>query len=90
MADVFTPPRRRLRLSLQLDADSLADLRSTLEQIGVELTVEGEIGELEVDRTSGGTTSGYRLRLECDPRVTHDTFVAALRKWHDERRATDG
>lgn len=77
-------PRRRLRLLLDLQADSLDELEAALTNIGRDLLIEDR-EERETD--SGGWASGYHLELTCDEDIDGDTYRSRLREWADDRRA---
>lgn len=67
-------PCRAVRLTLQLDADTMMDLATALEQIAMRV----ERGEMTTG-CSGGYTSGYSYELLQDPEQTHDGYFAKLR-----------
>lgn len=67
--------RRRLRLDLELDADSLDDLTAALRQIAYDVDRDGTtVGR----RVAGGVSTGYVLNLSCDESVTAESYRAAL------------
>lgn len=67
-------PRRRVRLELDLGADSRAKMADWLEDIA------GQIrrGELNGDAVGGGYSVGYWLELTERPEITHESYFAAL------------
>lgn len=77
-------PRRRLRLLLDLQADSLEELATALTNIGRDLLIEDRE---EREKDSGGWASGYHLELTCDEQMDGDTYRSRLREWADDRRA---
>ena len=78
-----TIPHRRLRLHLDLQADSLDDLWHELRQIADDLDREGR----EVrDVASGGYSSGYHLTLTCDQYQTGDQYREQLEAWSAARK----
>lgn len=78
-----TPPRRRLRLVLELDADDLDEVVAALGNIACSLVGGGE----ERQVTSGGWASGYHLTLTSDPEQTGDRYREQLSAWSAARRA---
>lgn len=84
MAERPAPPRRRLRLLLDLGADDLHALCAALNVIANDLDHEGRT---ERETTSGGYSDGWHLVLtDAGEHVTHDSFVAALNEWREARR----
>jgi len=80
-AGLGAEPRRAVRLTLQLDADTIRDLAHALEQIAMRV----ERDEMTTG-CSGGYTSGYSYELLQDPEQTHDGYFAQLRE-HLEKKA---
>ena len=78
-------PRRRLRLQLDLGADTLNDLYHALVSIADDLDHNGVE---ERDQTTGGYTSGHHLTLTCDPDQTGDQYREQLEAWSLARKAT--
>lgn len=77
------PPRRRLHLTLNLEADDLDELTDSLDQIAIDLRMDGRE---ERHTTSGGYRSGYTLHLTCNPNQTGDRFRTELAAWMKQRR----
>lgn len=74
------PKYRRLQLALYLNADSLDELCSALQNIATDLMVEGKE---ERHITSGGYSSGYQLNLTVpDPEMTGEKY----REWLENRK----
>lgn len=80
----MTVPHRRLKLSLDLEADDLGELTSALENIIIDLRIQGR--DIR-DVTSGGYGSGFHLELSCDPDMTGDQYRVLLSQWRESRRA---
>jgi hypothetical protein len=77
MADL-SKPMRAVRLTLKLDADDMRELSYALHTIAD----HAERGELTIG-VSGGRFSGYIYELLLDPKITHDSYHAALREYLD-------
>lgn len=79
-------PHRRLRMTLDLEADSLSELARALIQISTDLEIDGRE---ERNMQSGGVTNGYHLKVTCNPEMTPKRFADELLAWHaDYRKAT--
>ena len=70
----MSTPQRAYRLTLRLDADTLADLSNAL----FNLSHRADAGELTVG-LSGGPSSGYIYELLHDPEQTHEKYFDDLR-----------
>lgn len=79
MSETPTPPHRRLRLKLDLEADTLDDLTGALRNLANDMDIDSR--EEVLDRASGGYHSGYHLTLTCDPGQDHDRFHDQLMAW---------
>jgi hypothetical protein len=76
-------PHRRLRLTLDLEADNLGSLTVALENIARDLAIDGrETREV----TSGGYSASYHLVLTCDPDMDGDRYREVLAAWSTARR----
>lgn len=73
-----TVPRRRWRMDLSLDADTLADMIGALQHISHRLLEAEYRREPQVRVTSGGYSSGFTLAVDEDPDMDHDRYVVAL------------
>ncbi len=82
------PPKRRLRLLLELGADDLDELRSALGQIAHDLT-SGEMNPpgFVAQSTCGGVGHGWHYELTDDELTTPEQFQARLAAWREARRA---
>ena len=80
-----TPPRRRLRLVLDLDADDLGEMAAALHRIANDVDL-GEVDEGTHSISSGGWATGYQLNLTCDPAQTGDRYREQLSRWSIDRR----
>ena len=69
-------PKRAVRLTLKLDADTKNDLARELENIASMIDRD----ELTVG-VSGGFSSGYIYELLHDPEQTHDKYFMELRDY---------
>lgn len=78
-----SPPKRRLRLALDLGADDLSTLGAALRSIAHDLEYEDRE---ERETTSGGYSDGYHLELTCDPAMTGDLFREELEAWRQRSR----
>lgn len=79
------PPKRRLAIRLDLGADDLATAANTLRSIAIDLDCADSE---EVDRVSGGWSTGYHLTVTItDPEMTGDRFRELLEVWRQERVA---
>lgn len=68
------PPHRRLVLTLELNADSWEDAIQALESLVLDL----ELGHCRMGSVSGGYSSGYLLRVQEDPEITHERYMEAV------------
>lgn len=59
-----TPPRRRWRMRLDLQADTIDDMVAELDHIGFLLSVAAHKGEPQVRVTSGGYLSRFVLDVD--------------------------
>lgn len=82
---VTDPPHRRLRLTLDLEADDLTSLTGALEALATNLLIADR--ESIPDYASGGYHSGFSYKLTCDPDQTGDRFRDQLAAWSEQRRA---
>lgn len=83
MSDIV-PPKRRLRLVLDLGADDLEGVYRALRCIADDLSIEGLERRIV---ESGGYSSGYHLDLSVtDETMTGDRFREELSAWSKARR----
>lgn len=81
---VPAPPKRRLKLTLDLDADDLDGIYDALRSIATDTILDGR-EEREI--TSGGCDSGYHLNLTVqDAAMTGDRFRTELAVWMATRK----
>lgn len=73
-----TVPRRRWRMDLSLDADTLADMMGALQHISHRLLEAEYRREPQVRVTSGGYSSGFTLAVDEDPDIDHGRYAVAL------------
>ena len=79
-------PRRRLRLTLDLGADSLDALCDELRAIANDLQIDGRE---ERSRTSGAYHTGHHLDLVVtDPDMNHERYAAELAAWRERDRSS--
>lgn len=83
----YIGPHRRLRLKLDLEADTLRDLAMAIQNIGWTLEHDKHASETRTI-TSGGVTSGHHLELTCDPSMTGERYQQLLTEWLAERKAS--
>lgn len=76
-------PRRRLRLQLDIEADSMDELVSALEQIGH----RAERGDL-TKGFSAGYNSSYSYELNEDESITHESWAEDVAEFVKRKRAT--
>jgi len=67
-------PRRRVRLTLDLGADSWNDLASALLGIAIRIDEAIERKEERVNIVSGSPSSGFLLHVDEDETITHESF----------------
>lgn len=72
----FQAPRRAVRLTLVMDADSRHDLASLLLSMAEQI----ERGQITTG-VSGGYSSGSIYELTEDPTITHDDYFAQLQAY---------
>lgn len=73
-------PKRRIALTLSLEADSRAAAIDAIDQIVREL----RMGYLQSEACSGGYSSGYTLKIIEDETVTHDSYFAKLNAYIEQ------
>lgn len=73
-----TVPRRRWRMTLDLQADTLDDMMGELERIAHRLAEAGAKGQSGVCVTSSGYSSGFVLDVDEDPTMDHGRYAVAL------------
>ncbi len=73
-----TAPRRRWRMELNLQADTLADMMRELHHIHHRLLEAEYRREPQIRVTSGGKGSGFTLAVDEDPDMDHGRYVEAL------------
>lgn len=71
----LVPPRRRVMLTLKLDADSWGDMADRLRSLARDIDIEGGMGK---EGLSAGFNASYTYEASEDPSVTHDSWAAAL------------
>ena len=77
------PPKRRWQLALTLHADTLDDALSELRCIANDAELDG----LPMERTSGGSHTGYHLTVVEDESITAESYEEALHAFIAHRRA---
>lgn len=79
-------PRRRIKLTLELGADSWRDAEIALEHIAYRIREADHLGQPEVQVVSGGGSSGYQLHADEDPDITHDSYFKQLKemRWEND------
>lgn len=90
MSDRPELPHRRHRLTINLEADSIREIETALDEIGASLSLDDAKGRDwsgPYDVTAGGHGIGWHVRLESDLSVTGDDYRTALKEWHDQVRA---
>lgn len=87
-AEQYDGPHRRLRLRLDVEADSISALAYYLDVLARDLTMRrGETLETTSAGYRGaGFTGGYRATLTCDPDMTADRYRDALALWVRNRK----
>lgn len=78
-------PVRAVRLQLDLQGDTPADVVNALEELA--RRVYG--GELSAHGVSGGYHSGYIYSYDAATTPTHDDYVAAITAWAQRALKTD-
>lgn len=83
-------PRRRYRLVLDLEADTIDALSSALTSIDFEMSHPD--GPVTMESTSGGYSSGWHYELtDIGPERTNAEYIKLLTRWRVKRReAIDG
>lgn len=74
-------PRRRLEFELHIGADNMEELKAALRDI----ETQAAIGELSASCVSGGVGSGWRYSLSEDKSITHESYMAVLKRYLKER-----
>lgn len=78
--EAVSAPRRRHRLTLDLQADNEQEMVRSLEYIAYLL----DTGQL-TKGCSGGVHSGWTYEYSVDESVTHESYFQAIRAWKAER-----
>jgi hypothetical protein len=68
--------RRRVQCELKIEADSMAALVETIDDISRRIGMD----DLSPSGFSAGYNSSYRYRLDEDESITHDSYFAAIRE----------
>lgn len=82
---VSPAPRRRVRLRLDLGADSWDEAVRSLEGITLRVAEADARREASIDCTSGSPGAGFRLTGDEDAAVTHESYFEAVDVWLAER-----
>lgn len=91
MADLAAPPRRRLKMTLELHADTAKDISDALYDLSIE--IEATLGQLtggQYRSASGGSTSGWTVDVDIDGSITHESYLTELGKWRGARNGIGG
>lgn len=80
MADLKAPTRR-IQFHLDLGADDWPEVCRVLEGIALDI----ERGEIPIDSSSGGWSSGHHCRSTEDAAQTGDLYRAQLEEWRMAR-----
>jgi hypothetical protein len=73
-------PRRRVRITIKLQADSWVDAGEELESIGYRLSCAGYNNEKCLSVTVGGASAGYTIDADEDETITHESYFSAVEK----------
>lgn len=79
------PPRRRVRTTIEIDTDDLAQLHDRLYELATRSFDWHRRESMHLDIISG---AGYTVRTDVDLSApVGDDYLAALDKWFTERKA---
>lgn len=75
LAETVKPkgPRRRIMLTLQLDADDWDEVKGVFRHLETQICIDKELSRSVV---SGGYGSGYILQCSDEPSINHDSWAA--------------
>lgn len=79
-------PRRRVKITIRLQADSWVAAGEELENIGYRIAVAGHNNEKCLDVTAGGVSAGYTIDADEDEAITHESYFSAVEKWIHEQQ----
>ncbi len=79
------PPERAHVIALNLQADSLEEIRAALSSILFEM----ERGLVEGGTVSGSPSSGWTMGYWHNPEMTHEKYAQALDEWLKLRKAME-
>lgn len=71
-------PRRRIVCKIELGADSWQEAAAALDSIAFRLYEAKERNEQEVSVTSGGPSSGWTLKADEKPEITHESYISDI------------
>lgn len=80
-------PRRRIKITLTLGADSWDEAVRALHGIEHRLAEAQDREEPKIAVTSGGYGSGYHLEADEDPTIDHDSYFEAVEAYRARRKA---
>lgn len=73
-------PRRRVKVTIELQADSWRAAEDELEGIGYRLAVARHHNEKRLSVTVGGVSAGYTIDADEDETITHESYIVALQE----------
>lgn len=85
MADQPAAPQRRHRLVIDIQADNVDELRLALNSIDYCLATKTDDQLARADVVNGGVGSGWTIRTELRPEVTHESYFEAIKAWKAAR-----
>lgn len=74
-------PQRRIVCKIELGADSWQEAAAALDSIAFRLHEARERNEQEVSVTSGGPSSGWTLKADENPEITHESYITEIEAW---------
>jgi hypothetical protein len=85
MSDTEEIPRRRILLTLEIDADSWEHVERALRQSERDLAEKVlSSSTLTIEIVTSGPDYAFSLTANEDPLITHESYAAALERWRIE------
>ncbi|WP_333976331.1 hypothetical protein [Burkholderia cepacia] len=81
-----TPPKRAVQFRLELQADTVDHLVTTLTDLATQICV----GRLSTHSISGGAFSSHECWLVVADHPTHAEYIEQLEQWRDRITAAPG
>lgn len=82
-------PHRRYQMTMSIGADSMEELRRSLEQWCFEMERYGEIQERSYGGASGSPSAGYSYDIRFDPDMTPERYHEELKVYLEAKKQAE-